>query len=208
MEKLAKIISFLFFPLFMSFYGLALLFSLRIFSVYPIRYILLNFLIAFIFCLLLPTISFILLEKIGLISNFKMYKKEDRVLPLTLTSLSFLFCSYKLYLYAMPMFIVDIAISTSIAILFVAIISHWWKISGHMTGVGALVSSILSVGLSTYTNTSFAFCCFILISGLVASARYYQKKHTFSQLAAGFVNGFLSIQIFSNLQIANLFQFI
>lgn len=206
MEKIAKIISFLFFPLFMPIYGLSLLFSHRLFSVYPMRYIHAAFLVTFMCCILLPLCSFYVLKALKVISDVKMYEKEERVVPLTFAAVFFFICSYELYLFAMPLFVVNIAIGTAVATLLVAIISRWWKISGHMTGIGALTSSIFVMGLSTYTNTSVVLCCAFFISGLVASARYTLKRHSFEQLAAGFANGFLTILLFSFSNISNLFR--
>jgi hypothetical protein len=197
LDTLASAISFLFFPLFMPLYGISLLFQLPLFSFFPKSYIVVCFLIIIIFSILLPLISYVLLKQMDIISNVKMYKKEDRVLPMVVTSISFLACAVMLFRYAMPLFIINIMVSIAIATLITAIISKWWKISAHLTGIGGLVASIFIVSLSTGTNPAFVLCSSILAAGLLATARLQLKRNTPLQLLAGFANGILCISLFS-----------
>jgi membrane-associated phospholipid phosphatase len=197
LDTLASAISFLFFPLFMPLYGISLLFQLPLFSFFPKSYIVVCFLIIIVFSILLPLISYILLKQMNMISNVKMYNKEDRVLPMLVTSFSFFACAIMLFRYAMPLFIINIMVSIAIATLITAIISKWWKISAHLTGIGGLVASIFIVSLSTGTNPVFVFCASILAAGLLAAARLQLRRHTPLQLIAGFANGILCISLFS-----------
>ncbi len=195
----ARTISFLLFPLFMPLYGITLLFQLPIFSFYPRFYVVACFYITILFCLIIPLGTYLLLAHLNVISSPKMYEKEDRSIPLALTAVSFLCCAVMLCKYAMPIFIVNIMVSVSIATLITAVISRWWKISAHMTGVGGLTAAILLVSLCTFTNPTITICGALLCAGLLASARLQLQRHTPQQIVAGFLNGVGCILLFSTI---------
>lgn len=193
---IARIISFTLFPLLMPLYGVCLLFNLSTFSYYPVQYIKESLICIILVCILIPFLSYYILEKTKIISSIQMIKKEDRIIPYAITSLSYLICAYLLY-FKMPLFVINILIGISIAILIDAIISKWWKISAHMTGIGGLISSIYAVSLITYTNSSILLSIAFICAGALAAARLQLKRHTPLQLLAGFANGYITIQLTS-----------
>ena len=194
---MARAISFIFFPLFMPLYGISLLFQLPLFSFFPKNYVIICFIIVILFSILIPITSYVLLSYSGVISNMKMYDKKDRVIPMLLTSTSFFCCAIMLCRYAMPLFIISIMCAITISTLITAIISKWWKISAHLTGIGGLVGSILIISYQVGSNPVGILCASIFCAGLLAAARLQLKRHTPAQLIAGFLNGILCICIFS-----------
>ncbi len=197
LNTIAKVISFVLFPLFMPLYGLILLLSLNYFSFYPKTYVYSYYSILVILTIATPMIIFWLYSKMSVISDIQMREKEDRVMPYATTSLFFLFTALFFYRMAMPPFVVYIIIGMSIATLINAIVTIWWKISAHMTGIGGLIGGIYIVGIATHTNTSTAIAIAFLCAGLIASARLQLNKHTPLQLLAGFANGWATITIAS-----------
>ena len=197
MDLIAKFISILFFPLFIPMYGMILLLNMNVFSCFPKSNMRVYYYIVIFFAILIPLFFYQLLAITKVISDVRMYKKEDRVIPYFLTSVSFLVGAYLLYRCWMPLQIVNIATATAIAILIDAIVSKWWQISAHMTGIGGLTAGIFCVGLGLHTNTTAILMIALLGAGLLASARLQLKRHTPLQLAAGFLNGFFSVLLLS-----------
>lgn len=197
LDGISKFLSFVFFPLFIPIYGITLLFNMDIFSFYPKRLTILSYYVVIFFTILLPLFFIQLLAITKIISDAKMREKEDRIIPYIITSILFLLGSCMLFRLGMPLFFINISISASIAILIDAIISKWWKISAHMTGIGGLSAGIVLVGIATYVNTSTTLILALIVAGVLASARLQLKRHTPAQIVAGFLNGFISVFLFS-----------
>ena len=94
MDTIAKILSFLMFPLFMPLYGVILLFNLEIFSFYPAFYMKGTFLTVVLLGILVPIFSLYILWRFGVISDFRVYKREDRVIPYIFTAIAYFFVSF------------------------------------------------------------------------------------------------------------------
>lgn len=200
LNKIAKIISIILFPLFIPMYGMILLLNMSVFSCFPKANIRLFYYIIVFFAILIPLFFYQLLAFTKVISDVRMYKKEDRVIPYIITSICFFMGSFFLYRGWMPLQIVNIATATSVAILIDAIVSKWWQISAHMTGIGALVAGIFLVGFGLHVNTTIILMISLLAAGLLASARLQLKRHTPLQLAAGFLNGYLCVLFLSRIK--------
>lgn len=200
LNTISKVISTILFPLFIPMYGMILLLNMSAFSCFPKANIRLFYYVIVFFAILIPLFFYQLLAFTKVISDVRMYKKEDRVIPYIITSICFFLGSFFLYRGWMPLHIVNIAAATSIAILIDAIVSKWWQISAHMTGIGALVAGIFLVGLGLHVNTTITLMIALLAAGLLASARLQLKRHTPLQLLAGFLNGYLCVLFLSKIR--------
>ena len=185
----AKAVSFFLFPLFMPLYSILLLFNMNMFSFYSTAYIVHCCSIVIGTCILVPMLLFFIAEKTKAISDIKMRERGDRPVPLLLTGVCHLACATLLYSLRMPTFTVNIAVAIGFTTIITAFVSHWWKISVHMTGIGGLLSGCFIVGLATGVNLSPTICIALLFAGMLASARLILERHTPLQLVAGFLNG-------------------
>jgi len=201
MKFIANLLSVLFFPLFIPIYGAFLLFSLTVFSYYPHFYIWGAYSTIFVFGTIVPLTCILILYKLKIISNMKLDNSKDRFFPYFCTAVSYYICGAILANLAMPIYIPLLMVSIAIALFINAIISVWWKISAHMTGVGGLLGGIFCVSWKLYINPSFWIIAIILVCGLVAAARLHLKAHTPEQVVAGFLNGLLCTLIIPNLGI-------
>ena len=207
MDTIAKILSFLMFPLFMPLYGVILLFNLEIFSFYPAFYMKGTFLTVVLLGILVPIFSLYILWRFGVISDFRVYKREDRVIPYSFTAIAYFFVSYMLYRLAMPLYVVNIAIGVAFATLVDAIVSLKWKISAHATGIGGLTSAVVSICYWTHANAIMLIVILFLAAGLLCAARLWLNRHTPAQLLLGFFNGFFSVLLFSFLNFGQFFRY-
>lgn len=188
---LSKILSVIFFPLFLPIYGMAMLLSISFFSYYPEAFIVRAWF--FVLCLgvALPFTCILLLRLLRVVSDMRLRDKRDRLFPYMMTGISYVFCAIALYMLAFPVFVSEIVVGVALALIIDAVVSYFWKISAHMTGVGAVLSGVL---ITCYCLNLFGFFCLsccIIVCGLVAMARLYLYKHTPAQVLAGFFNGFV-----------------
>ncbi|MCQ2193600.1 MAG: hypothetical protein MJZ28_01465 [Paludibacteraceae bacterium] len=192
MELLSKILSVVFFPLFMPIYGAAMLFSISFFSYYPINYIYGAWYYILLFGVAIPFICILLLKLLGVIADIRLRDKRDRLLPYVMTGISYIVCAVILYALGLPFFVSLIVGGVALALIIDGVVSYFWKISAHMTGCGAILSGIL---ITSFDMQLFSFPCVagcVFVCGLVAMARLYLHKHTPGQVLAGFFNGVLS----------------
>ena len=89
----------------------------------------------------------------------------------------------------MPKCIVWIAVGAIAALLAVAIINRWWKISAHLTGIGGLLGGICSFSLCYVTLPIGLIITVLLLSLLLMYARLYLQAHTPMQVVCGYLLG-------------------
>ena len=205
MKFIARFLSILFFPLFIPVYGSFLLFSLKVFSFYPQDYIQNAYIAIFIFGTLIPLLCIFIFYKLKIISDMSLTHQRDRSIPYFCTALSYLVCALALYRLAMPMFVSMLMIAAAVALLINSLVTIWWKISAHMTGIGGFLGGILYISYQFHINPYGWIIAIMLACGMVAAARLYLNAHTPGQVVAGFLNGALCTLIIPGLHIKCLF---
>lgn len=205
---IARIISFIFFPLLIPIYATLMLFDMHIFTYYPTPYVSAAKTTIFIFGIIIPCVSFIFLKVVKAISDLHVPRKEERIIPYICISFCYLCCAYLLFRNAMPTWVVNMNISVAFVIFTESIISRFWRISGHASSMGLWAGTILVSGYATYTNVCTPFCIVLLIAGVFSSARMYLNRHTNEQLLVGFIYGMLSVVLIEWLNPAILLRFI
>ncbi len=129
--------------------------------------------------IIIPFFYFLYLYKKSSISDLDVSKREERVkwyfiltLFWTITLLLFFFFEKPRLLFAFQIWLVIFGILN-------AIITTFWKISGH-----AMLSTSLVLWLSLLVNKNFIFLFFIFIP-LILWARFKSGHHSVNQLIAG-----------------------
>lgn len=118
---------------------------------------------------------------------------KDRRVPFLITTGYFLFTTWFLFqrteidpvlLWAMGV------ITTSVVVL--TIISFFWKMSAHMTGLGGLLAIVMVLG-SKYPNFEVLYPLLgtLVLCGVVASSRLFLQAHRPLEIYGGLLVGFL-----------------
>ena len=200
MKYLAHFFSWVFLPLLMPSYGILIsLFvpaystNIEMTSLYyaPIESKWALFTIFFLFSVVAPGVSFILLHRFKVISTIDIERQGERSLPLVImlvySLVLFFLLVYKAgagtlprYFYALPLSGVAV---TSIFLL----INRWIKISLHGAGAGILLGFLI-----IFTRAQDAFSIWwvlsaLLAAGLTMAARLYLQKHTSLEVYTGFI---------------------
>jgi membrane-associated phospholipid phosphatase len=71
------------------------------------------------------------------------------------------------------------------------LITYYWKISMHMTGIGGLCGAFLLLGIVWPVDLRLILAGLFFIAGIVGSSRLVLQVHTPAQVAAGFIAGLL-----------------
>ena len=196
-DKLAKIVSVVFHPLFMPLYGLAILLSAPTFLKYlPADAKRILYLIVLINNVFIPLALLPFMRYRNIISSYHIDDRKERIIPLLIASILYCTTSFIVFRIQIPFFLKSFIFATSVVAIIVSMINFWWKISIHAAGAGALTATVIALSLKMYTPLTWYLLTVILASGLVLSSRLRLNSHSPSQVWIGFLTGFMGISLF------------
>lgn len=193
----AKIISILFHPLFMPVYGLAIILSGYTpfgYMQMPVKRLL--FLIIGVNNVLLPLALLPFLMYMNFITSWTLEEREERVVPLIISTILYATSSYILYRFPVPFFLKAFMFSVFLISLLLTVINFRWKISLHSVGSGALTGLILILSFRLYSNLLWFLVFAIVAGGMIMSARLKLNLHSPRQVWTGFSTGFVLLTFF------------
>lgn len=190
MKVLAFAVSILFHPLLLPLYVLFITFnSGTIFSYVPAYTQNMSYLLTLLGVTLTPLACLPLLKWLGLIENYRLMHKQDRVFPVLATIVGafivFYFSRNLPYSNIVRQFYLIMVIMLSGFM----IVTIRWKISMHMMAIGALCGFVFILGMKYLGEVINLLPILILASGILASSRLYLKRHTPAQVYVGYIYG-------------------
>ena len=192
MKSISHVISTVFQPLLMPTYGIMLLFVYTYFGVIYSHQFWQIVSPVILFSFAVPAILIFMLFRMGIISDLSLKVRRERFYPYLITLLSYSAMIIFYYRMHMPRWFMMI-MAASVVIMVIAIfITLLWKISAHMFGIGGLIGGAMAVSFYVErSNPYYMFMGLFIIAGLVGTSRLILKRHTLSQVIAGFLLGFL-----------------
>lgn len=193
LDIVAKVLSVLFYPLFIPTYGVALFcyaYSLHA-DTLPWVWSLIAILGTLIFTCILPVTSIWILIRRGLVSSMQIDNARERTMPFLYTIVGFGFwCYLMISVLQAPLFMSFITIGATVAIGLVAVINHFWKISAHLTGFGGLFGGLMTYCLALGAIPTWGTLTLWLgLALLLMYARLRLNAHTPAQVCAGWLLG-------------------
>jgi len=143
----------------------------------------------FVFSTVAPGLSFVILRALNVITTIDMESKRERLIPM-LIMLAYCLLLYFLflvkahnnilpkYVYALPL--VGVFVTASFTL-----INRWIKISLHAGGAGILSGFIFAYSIEQAQFQFWTIIFVILASGLTIMARLFLRKHTPTEVYAG-----------------------
>jgi membrane-associated phospholipid phosphatase len=189
-DRLAQIISGVFHPLLMPFYGLLIIFNApALYGYLPLQVKRIMFFIILVENILIPVMLITYLKFRNIITTWTMDSRKERIMPLIMTSFFYVFTVYLTYRFHIPFFIKSFIICLAVLAVALTIISFWYKISIHATAAGALTALVLVLSLRMQAPLAWLVIIVILASGLVMSSRLWLGSHTAGEVWSGFLLG-------------------
>jgi hypothetical protein len=142
-----------------------------------------------------PSVMIYYFHRFGLVSSLHVDNLRERRLPYLATVIIYGFATYLFGWRLQPIGELAPQISIILAgvtfsLIFVSIISLFWKISAHATGIGGALGMIAAFLLRFDESALFIPLLLTTVTGgLLTSARLYLNAHTPGQIAAGIVGG-------------------
>lgn len=192
----AKIISYLFHPVFIPIY--VVLFMLYVhpgifagFSAWKKQVVLLQ---AFVPYLLLPIVTVLLLRGLNFIDSVFLKTRKDRIIPFIACNVWYFYIWYVWRNLPdtpveMPILGLSIFLASSLGIL----ANIYMKISMHALAVGVMLAFILFLAVTQGVSFGAYLAISFLVTGIVCTARFIVSDHTGTEIYSGLLGGGIAV---------------
>lgn len=189
--RIAQIISALFTPFSIPFLAFLILFLFSYLHIMPLQYKLIVLGVVYCFTILMPTLTIFIFRKINGFTPQDLVERKHRFVPFLLTIASYVFCLIMMHRLNIPWYMTGIILASLLMLVICVIVNLKWKLSEHMAGVGAIVGGLVSFSALFGYNPIGWLCLFILIAGILGTARIILQHHTLGEVLVGFVVGLI-----------------
>ena len=189
--RTARVISAIFTPFSIPFLAFLILFLFSYLRIMPIQYKLIVLGVVYCFTILMPTLTIFLFRKINGFSPEDLGERKRRFMPFLLTITSYVFCLVMMHRLNIPWYMTGIILAALIMMVICIVVNLKWKLSEHMAGVGAIVGGLVSFSALFGYNPVWWLCLFILIEGLLGTARIIFQHQTLGEVLVGFAVGLI-----------------
>ena len=189
MLRVARITSIVFTPFSIPFLAFLVLFLFSYLRIMPILYKGIVLGIVYCFTILTPTITIFLFRKINGFARQELSERKKRYVPILPTIISYVFCLLMMRKLNIPWYMTGIIFVSLVISIICILVNLKWKLSEHMAGMGGIIGGLVSFSALFSYNPVVWLCLFILIAGILGSARIVLGHHTLGEVLSGFVVG-------------------
>lgn len=190
LRKLSAGLSWVLHPLLLPLYMMALLLTMTAFAYYPVGVKLYLAWVVTLYTTVIPVLALGVLRSLGRISDFRVDDRRERALPLLLGAVCYVLCAVTIARVPSAIFVRKFMIAAACCEVMCLLVSLRWKISLHLTGMGAFVALLVVMNVVGAGRLLVPLTIALLGAGALASARLYLGCHNGAQVAAGFFGGF------------------
>lgn len=204
--RIARMVSAVFTPFSIPFLAFLILFLFSYLSIMPIQYKLIVLGIVYCFTIMIPVLAIFIFKKINGFSAQELGERKKRYVPFFLTITSYVFCLLMMNRLNIPWYMSGIILAALIMMVICIVVNLKWKLSEHMAGAGAVIGGLVAFSALFGYNPVWWLCLFILVAGVLGTARIILGHHTLGEVMGGFAVGFIcSLMVLH--PIANSFYF-
>lgn len=193
MKPLARIshaLSWALHPFLLPLYAVAYLLTCTAFVYYPTG---MKFYFAWVivlYAMVIPVLSLGLLRALGRVSDWRIDERRERWWPLLIGTLCYVLCAVTLARIPSAVFLRKFMLAAACCEGMCLVVSFYWKISLHLTAMGAAVALLVIMSVADPGRSLVPFAVTVFCAGALASARLYLGCHNGAQVFAGFCGGF------------------
>ena len=189
----AKIISYIFHPLFVPVYmGWLFVRVLRLFpglTDWQQQLLLIQF---FVNYTLLPLVTVLIAKGLGFIDSIYLKTQRDRIIPYMATMIFYFWVWYVFKNQGFPKAAVQFSLAAFLSICFGVFVNSFFKVSMHALSMGVVVTLLLLQSLNSAVNYGPYLSIGLFIAGLVCTSRLLLKDHQPFDIYAGLFLGALA----------------
>ena len=150
---------------------------------------------------LIPTLTIVLLMRLGLVADRAISNRRERLIPYSVAAICYLGTSWMMHRFGAPGWLMMFFAGAALASIVDLALIPASKISAHTTGISSLAAMTAWIALHSPASpaTVIWLSAMILLTGLVGSARLELQRHSLGQVLAGAAVGagcvFTSMQL-------------
>ncbi len=194
-KVVARVVSYIFHPLFIPLYLAYFIFEVRAYQFAGIGdwNKTLKLLLIAITCTFMPLVSVLLLRALNFIDSIYLKTQRDRIAPYII-SMIFYFSTWFFFKKEreVPPDLVSMALAIFNASVAGFLLNITMKVSMHAIAMGVVTTFIALLAFTETVNFSLYLSIALLISGLVCSSRLIVADHRPKEIYVGFIAGILS----------------
>ncbi len=190
-NKIAKIISYFFHPIFLPVYCIFLLLNLKSYFSFEIVFNARLMLLSFVATttIIFPLLIIYLMKRQGYIQSFQMKNLQERRYPYLITAIFYILTYNMFRQLQLPDIYILYMMGASFLLIIIVIINIWWKISTHMVGIGGVTGLAIGIAIKMGIDLMFPIIIITFIAGIIGFARLKLNSHKPSEIYAGFIVG-------------------
>lgn len=189
-RKIANTLSWVLHPFLLPVYLMALLLTMTTFALYSTNVKFYFMWVVALYAIIIPFLTLGILRSLGRISDFRVDDRRERLLPLLIGTVCYVLCAITFAKIPSAIFLRKFMVAAACCEAMCLVVSLRWKISLHMTGMGAIVALLGVMNVVGVGSMLIPLSVAVLCAGALASARLYLGCHNPRQIAAGFFGGF------------------
>lgn len=189
-KKIATALSWILHPFLLPVYLMAVLLTMTTFAHYPPNVKFYLMWVVALYAIIIPVLSLGVLRSLGRISDYRIDNRRERLMPLLIGAICYVLCAITIAKIPSAIFLRKFMIAAACCEVLCLVVSLRWKISLHLTGMGAAVALLVVMGILGVAHVQVPLMIAILGAGALASARLYLGCHNGQQVLAGFCGGF------------------
>ena len=190
--KASQIISWILNPFSIPFLAFVVLFLFTYLNMMPSVYKIIVLAIIGSFTILMPAVTIVIFRKINKISVDELSRQRSkRFIPYILSIISYSFCLAMMHKLSIPWYMTGIILAALVVQIVCLLINFRWKLSEHMAGIGGVLGGIAAFSALFGYNPLWWLSLFILLAGVLGTARMILKHHTLGEVLCGFTVGFV-----------------
>jgi len=195
--RFARIVSYLFHPLWIPFFNLLLLLNLDVFLQHqvPLHFKLILTGTVFLTTIVIPLALTGFLYRLKLIGSLFLATKEERVYPVLSVTVFYYVTYYLLHGTHVSAIFGYYMLGATLLAIMTLIINFYYKISLHMIALGSFTGFFLGLSLNFGINFTTEVITGIVVAGITGVARLKAASHGPSELYTGFAMGVITMTV-------------
>ena len=193
MNKIARLVSWIFSPLLVPTYGMIMALWLTGYNALPASTRWHVTAMVWAITCLVPMVVILILWSARVVTDLGLNKRKERPIPYALTVVCYAATAFYLWSAQAPQWMWMFMVAGGAAAVVSCIVNFWWKISAHMAALGGLLALTFRMSADKLAVIDMwpVITVAILCVGLLGTCRIYLRCHTLGQVLAGTANGFL-----------------
>jgi hypothetical protein len=196
MKFLANFFSYIIHPLLIPTFGFMTLLACcpEAFHHYPIKTIKLSLMITFAMTCLFPSIIYLMMKGLNIISDLDVRDKRQRIIPY-LVALFFYLSTFLIFkhndkaIYTDSILVSGMMLGATLSLGISFFVNNFLKISLHANGVGGYFGICMMMTIFATNSTMPFILLSILMMGVIGASRILLDAHTTREVALGLLSG-------------------